>query len=254
MPYLLEFSDSSCLVYVTKFAILFPGTKTSKTSVAKLKKKKAYSLLKLHSNAGWNAYHSRDPGWWRLFQHVLAQSLQQREGKDRYQNLKSPARSEPHQFTFHWSKQITWTPLSSSEQKSICSLHVWKQNQDFFNSSIDYHTVTVLLIVLCRLCKLVEPWKIWGRDRVGNAFFPPNMALKVYLVLSRSVMSDSLWPHGLQGKLTRLLCPWGFSRQEHWSGLPFPPPRDLPNPGIEPRAPTQQADSLLSELPENYLL
>ncbi|ELR50986.1 hypothetical protein M91_11145, partial [Bos mutus] len=28
----------------------------------------------------------------------------------------------------------------------------------------------------------------------------------------------------------------GFSRQEYWSGLPFPPPRDLPNPGIEPES------------------
>ena len=35
----------------------------------------------------------------------------------------------------------------------------------------------------------------------------------------------------------------GFSRQEYWSGLPFPPPGDLPNPGIEPRSPTLQADS-----------
>ena len=32
----------------------------------------------------------------------------------------------------------------------------------------------------------------------------------------------------------RLLCPWVFSRQEHWSGLPFTPPGDLPNPGMEP--------------------
>ena len=31
----------------------------------------------------------------------------------------------------------------------------------------------------------------------------------------------------------RLLCPWGFSRQEHWSGLPWSPPGHLPNPGIE---------------------
>ena len=38
-------------------------------------------------------------------------------------------------------------------------------------------------------------------------------------VLSRSLMSNSLWPHGLQP--TRLLCPWRFSRQEYWSGLPF---------------------------------
>ena len=37
----------------------------------------------------------------------------------------------------------------------------------------------------------------------------------------------------------------GFSRQEHWSGLPFPSPRDLPDPGIKPRS-ALQADSLPS--------
>ena len=41
----------------------------------------------------------------------------------------------------------------------------------------------------------------------------------------------------------------GFSRQEYWSGLPCSPPGDLPNPGIEPRSPTLQADSLRSEPP-----
>ena len=41
----------------------------------------------------------------------------------------------------------------------------------------------------------------------------------------------------------------GFSRQEYLSGLPFPPPEHLPNPGIEPRSPTLQAGSLLSEPP-----
>ena len=43
------------------------------------------------------------------------------------------------------------------------------------------------------------------------------------------------------------ICPWGFSRQEYWSGLPCPPPRDLPNPGIEPRSPSLQEDSLPAE-------
>ena len=42
----------------------------------------------------------------------------------------------------------------------------------------------------------------------------------------------------------------GFSRQEYWSGLPFPSPGDLPNPGIEPQSPALQADSLPSEPPE----
>ena len=41
----------------------------------------------------------------------------------------------------------------------------------------------------------------------------------------------------------------GFSRQEYWSGLPFPSSRDLPNLGIEPGSPALQADSLLSEPP-----
>ena len=41
----------------------------------------------------------------------------------------------------------------------------------------------------------------------------------------------------------------GFSRQEYWSGLPFPSPEDLPDPGIEPRSPTLQAGALTSEPP-----
>ena len=41
----------------------------------------------------------------------------------------------------------------------------------------------------------------------------------------------------------------GFSRHEYWSGVPLPPPGDLPGPGIEPRSPALQADALPSELP-----
>ena len=60
-------------------------------------------------------------------------------------------------------------------------------------------------------------------------------------------MSNSLRPHGLQS--TRLLCPWGFSRQGYRSGLPCTPPGDLPNARIEPRSPALQRDSLPSEPP-----
>ena len=68
-----------------------------------------------------------------------------------------------------------------------------------------------------------------------------------HCMLSHSVVSDCLWPQGLQPP--RLLCPWGFSRHGYWSGLPCPPPGDLPNPGIKPRSLTLQADFLLSEPP-----
>ena len=43
----------------------------------------------------------------------------------------------------------------------------------------------------------------------------------------------------------------GFSRQEYWSGLPFPSPGDLPDSGIEPWSPALEADALTSEPPGN---
>ena len=48
----------------------------------------------------------------------------------------------------------------------------------------------------------------------------------------------TLWTVARQAPLSM-----GFSRQEYWSGLPCPPPGDLPNPDIESRSPTLQADS-----------
>ena len=60
-------------------------------------------------------------------------------------------------------------------------------------------------------------------------------------------MSDSAtpWAAARQAPLSM-----GVSRQEYWSGWPFPSPGHLPNPGIEPGSPALQADSLASEPPE----
>ena len=44
----------------------------------------------------------------------------------------------------------------------------------------------------------------------------------------------------------------GFSRQEYWSGLPFPSPGDLPNPGVKPGSPALQTDALPSEPPVKF--
>ena len=54
---------------------------------------------------------------------------------------------------------------------------------------------------------------------------------------SHSVVSNSCDPMDCS-------LPMGFSRQEYWSGLPFPSPGDLPSPGLQPRSPALQADSL----------
>ena len=45
-----------------------------------------------------------------------------------------------------------------------------------------------------------------------------------------------------------------FSRHEYWGGLPYPPPGDLPNPGIKLRPPALQADSLPAEPPEKPIM
>ena len=76
--------------------------------------------------------------------------------------------------------------------------------------------------------------------------------IKRCLLLGRKVKVKSL------SRVRLLATPWtvayqdplsmGFSRQEYWSGLPFPSPGDLPDPGIEPRSPALQADALLTEL------
>ena len=60
--------------------------------------------------------------------------------------------------------------------------------------------------------------------------------------LSRVQLFEALWTVTHQAPLSM-----EFSRQEYWSGLPFPSPVDLPHPGIERRSPAFQADSLLSE-------
>ena len=66
--------------------------------------------------------------------------------------------------------------------------------------------------------------------------------------VSRSVMSDSLRPPWTVAHQAPLSVE--FSRQEYWSGLPSPSPRDLPDPGIKPGSPALQAESLPSEPPE----
>ena len=71
----------------------------------------------------------------------------------------------------------------------------------------------------------------------------PYMKVKVKS-LSRVRLFATPWAVAYQASPSM-----GFSRQEYWSGLPFPSPGDLPHPGIEPRSLALQADALPSELP-----
>ena len=63
-------------------------------------------------------------------------------------------------------------------------------------------------------------------------FSVSSTVILLYSVSEHSVMSDSLqWPWTV---VFQAPLPMGFSRQKHWSGLPFPSPGDFPHPGIEP--------------------
>ena len=84
------------------------------------------------------------------------------------------------------------------------------------------------------------------RFTVANKPMKRRSTKLVICVLSCSVVSDSETPWTVA---SRLLCSWAFSSQKYWSGLPCPPPGNLPNPGIEPGSPALQADSLPAELP-----
>ena len=75
-----------------------------------------------------------------------------------------------------------------------------------------------------------------------NAFSSPVLGERVCVharVLSRVRLFVTPWTVAHQAPLSM-----EFSRHEYWSGLPFPSPEDLPNPGIKPRSPALQADSL----------
>ena len=67
--------------------------------------------------------------------------------------------------------------------------------------------------------------------------------------LSRVWLFVTPWTVAYQAPLSM-----GFSRQQGWSGLPFPSPGDFPDPGIEPGSPTLQADALPSEPPGKQLI
>ena len=74
----------------------------------------------------------------------------------------------------------------------------------------------------------------------------PVVEAQVKKTVSRLVEFDSATPWTVPHQAPLSM---GFSRQESWSGLPFPPPGDLPNPGIKPGSPALQPDSLPSEPP-----
>ena len=72
-----------------------------------------------------------------------------------------------------------------------------------------------------------------------------------FLLFSHSVVSNSVTPWTVARQAPRSM---GFPRQEHWSGVPFPSPGDLPDPGIEPASPVLAGGFFTPEPPGKPVL
>ena len=138
----------------------------------------------------------------------------------------------------HWSPKTTtilsiiYIPIQSKKFKK-------KQSPGCFH----YHIQPLIRCIRSQLHIKYMYITCTLKGLMKFSFFPnvPACICMCYVVLSHSVMSNCLQTHGLQ--LARLLCQWGFSWQEYWSGLSFPSPGDLPSPVIKPRSPTLQVES-----------
>ena len=89
--------------------------------------------------------------------------------------------------------------------------------------------------ILVTVGNLKEDGSIW--------FIFKHLSLFLSLVTKLCPTLTTPWTVACQATLSM-----GFFRQEYWSGLPFPSPGDLPEPGIEPGSPTLKTDSLPTEL------
>ena len=110
---------------------------------------------------------------------------------------------------------------------------------------------------------LVVHWVRLCASTAGGTGPIPGWGIKMQHVLSKKKKKIASIRQVPPGGLVTKLCPtlatlWtvacqapqsmGFSRQEYWSGLPFPSPGDLPHPGVELRSPALQVDSFPAEL------
>ena len=114
-------------------------------------------------------------------------------------------------------------------------------NQLWFTSAFPF---PLLIPVSGHTLHLLPKPRFWHESSVcvSHPFTWPNYSVTVLVAQSCPTLCDPM------GSAHQAPLSMGSSRQGYWSGLPFPSPGDLPNPGIEPGSPALQADSLLTEL------
>ena len=158
--------------------------------------------------------------------------------------IKGTCRSRS-QSGFGWLEVNTiWGTLFKKEYK----LWMWNWVQSFEEALCRWEvtispSVNFSLYIDRFTTMLWAKWEVW--NFLANFVITSMSSLNVNVKLLSCVrLFATPWTVAYQGPLSM-----GFPRQEYCSGWPFPFPRDLPNPGIEPRSPALRADALPSEPP-----
>ena len=117
---------------------------------------------------------------------------------------------------------------------------------NILNSLFIYLFNKILIKISPFACLMWEPEnkiRKKKKNRKHGTYYQEGFSKMEVKSLSRVQLFTTLWTVTHQAPPSM-----GFSRQEYWSGLPFPSPGDIPDPGMEPRCPALQADALTSEL------
>ena len=159
------------------------------------------------------------------------------KGKDADETLK-------HSSSNLWIK----TDILKSQKKHITAAMHNSRNLDYHSHSscgittVDMHNtynlVTSLLKILPCLFKDKALFLIW-HTRASIINLPPFKTHLTHVQSAKSCLTHCNPTVAHQPPLSL-----GFSKQEYWSGFPLPPPGDLPDPGIKPKSPVLQVDSL----------
>ena len=136
------------------------------------------------------------------------------------------------------------------KKKNLVKLWLEKRAQDKLggklSSKSDHRSVLLSMSLSGQSSVLTKHYSRRGGGDTKYSFWEKRKKAKL---LSRVWLFATPWTVAYQAPLSM-----EFSRQEYWSGLPFPYPGDLPDPGIEPGSSTLQADALQSEPPGKSLI
>ena len=153
----------------------------------------------------------------------------------------------------HTKRQVPYASASVGALKTTQIHRDQKQKSDLRERGAEEARMG-MKIQLCQMKSSADRWLRQLHSKVGGLH--DHELQRLMMIKMTNFILCCAWSFS---HIQLFATPWtvarqappsmGFSRQEEWSGLPCPPPEDLPNPGIESRSPTLQADPLPSEPP-----